>query len=77
MHLTQFTDYSLRVSIYLALHLKERTTIDQLTQAYDVSRHHVRSVVHNFWKLGYEESIKDKGGGLSLALKPKDTSIRK
>lgn len=76
MRLTQFTDYSLRVLIYLALHPKERVTIDQLTQAYDVSRHHVRSVVHNLSKLGYVESIQGKGGGLSLALKPKDISIR-
>lgn len=76
MRLTQFSDYSLRVLIYLALHPKKRTTIDQLTQAYDVSRHHVRSVVHNLSKLGYVESIQGKGGGLSLALKPKDISIR-
>jgi len=76
MRLTQFTDYSLRVLIYLALHPKERVTIDQLTHAYDVSRHHMRSVVHKLSKLGYVESIQGKGGGLSLALSPKDISIR-
>jgi len=76
MHLTQFTDYSLRVLIYLALHSKERITIDELTLAYDVSRHHVRSVVHNLAKLGYIESTQGKGGGLSLALKPSEISIR-
>lgn len=76
MRLTQFTDYSLRVLIYLAIHPKERVTIDQLTQAYDVSRHHIRSVVHNLAKLDYVDSTQGKGGGLALALKPNEISIR-
>jgi Rrf2 family nitric oxide-sensitive transcriptional repressor len=76
MRLTQFTDYSLRVLIYLALHRKERVTIDQLTKAYDVSRHHVRSVVHNLAKLGFIDSTQGKGGGLTLAMKPNEISIR-
>ena len=75
MRLTQFTDYSLRVLIYLALHPNERVTIDQLTQAYDISRHHVRSVVHKLAKLGYVESTQGKGGGLALAFQPVDISI--
>jgi Rrf2 family nitric oxide-sensitive transcriptional repressor len=76
MRLTQFTDYSLRVLIYLALHPEERVTIDQLTQAYDISRHHVRSVVHKLAKLGYIESMQGKGGGVTLAYKPAEISIR-
>ncbi len=76
MRLTQFTDYSLRVLIYLALHPKERITIDQLTSAYDVSRHHIRSVVHHLAKLGYIESTQGKGGGVTLALKPVQITIR-
>ena len=76
MRLTQFTDYSLRVLIYLALQPDERTTIDQLTNAYDVSRHHIRSVVHHLAKLGYIDSIQGKGGGITLALEPAQVSIR-
>ncbi len=76
MRLTQFTDYSLRVIIYLALHPNERCTIDQLTQAYNISRHHVRSVVHHLAKLGYIESIQGKGGGVVLAIKPEEISVR-
>ena len=76
MRLTQFTDYSLRVLIYLALRPNERTTIDQLTNAYDVSRHHLRSVVHHLAKLGYIVSTQGKGGGVALALKPEEVTIR-
>lgn len=78
MRLTQFTDYSLRVLIYLASNSNEDelTTIEQLTQAYDVSRHHMRSVVHHLAKLGYINSIQGKGGGLSLAIQATEISIR-
>jgi len=76
MRLTQFTDYSLRALIYLALHPEERVTIDQITDAYDISRHHVRSVVHNLAKRGYVDSSQGKGGGLSLSLEPAQISIR-
>ena len=75
MRLTQFTDYSLRVLIFLALHPDEKVTIDQLTQSYKVSRHHIRSVVHNLAKLGYVESTQGKGGGLALAMKASEISI--
>ena len=76
MRLTQFTDYSLRVLIYLGLHTDKRVTIDELTQAYDVSRHHIRSVVHKLSTLGYVESIQGKGGGLTLAMDTSDISVR-
>ncbi|MEM7400427.1 MAG: Rrf2 family transcriptional regulator [Pseudomonadota bacterium] len=76
MRLTQFTDYSLRVLIYLGLHSQERVTIDELTKAYAVSRHHVRSVVHKLSKLGYIDSIQGKGGGLTLALDTNAISVR-
>lgn len=76
MRLTQFTDYSLRVLIYLGLHRDNRVTIDELTQAYGVSRHHIRSVVHKLSTLGYVDSTQGKGGGLTLAMDTKDISVR-
>jgi len=76
MRLTQFTDYSLRVLIYLGLHTDKRVTIDELTQAYDVSRHHIRSVVHKLSTLGYIDSSQGKGGGLTLALDANNISVR-
>jgi len=76
MRLTQFTDYSLRVLIYLGLHTDKRVTIDELTQAYGVSRHHLRSVVHKLATLGYIASTQGKGGGLTLALPADEINLR-
>ena len=46
MRLTRFTDYSLRVLIYLGLRHGTETlvTIRELADAYRVSRHHLRAV---------------------------------
>lgn len=75
MRLTQFTDYSLRTLIFLALHPNKRVTINQLTDAYGISRNHLRSVVHKLAKLGYVNSIQGKGGGLTLAMPAADISL--
>ncbi len=69
MRLTQFTDYSLRVLIYLGLRQGAETlvTIQELAGAYRVSRHHLRAVVHQLAAKGYVSSVRGKGGGLRLA----------
>ena len=41
MRLTVFTDYSLRVLIYLAAAPQRRTTIAEIAQAFGVSANHL------------------------------------
>lgn len=67
MRLTRFTDYSLRVLIYLGLKEHERVTIQQISEAYDVSRNHLMKVVSNLTRLGYVAAWRGPGGGLALA----------
>ena len=76
MRVTKFSDYALRVLIYLASNpAKELTTIAQLADVYSISVHHVRMVVHKLVQLGYIHSTQGKGGGLELALDSKDIVI--
>ncbi len=76
MRVTKFTDYALRVLIYLACKPKgELTTISQLAEAYSISVHHVRVVVHKLGQAGYISSTPGKGGGVELALKPDEILI--
>lgn len=70
MKLTAFTDYSLRVLIYLATQPAERATIAQIAAAYDVSEHHLVKVVHFLGKQGWLANVRGKGGGLELAMPP-------
>lgn len=69
MRITKFTDYSLRVLIYLASKPgDELSNISELSKAFSISVHHVRSVVHKLGQLGYINSTQGKGGGFELAL---------
>jgi Rrf2 family nitric oxide-sensitive transcriptional repressor len=70
MKLTSFTDYSLRVLIYLAAQPGERATIAQIATAFDVSENHLVKVVHFLGKQGWLANVRGKGGGLELGEAP-------
>jgi Rrf2 family nitric oxide-sensitive transcriptional repressor len=70
MKLTTFTDYSLRVLIYLAAQPVERATIAQIASAFQVSEHHLVKVVHFLGKQGWLANLRGKGGGLELGMPP-------
>ena len=67
MRLTAYTDFSLRVLIYLALNPDRRPTIAEIAERYDISRAHLMKVVHQLGLKGYVETQRGKGGGLTLA----------
>ena len=67
MKLTRFTDYSLRVLIYLGLHNNDRVTIREISDAYEISRNHLMKVVSNLSRLCYVAAQRGPGGGISLA----------
>ena len=46
MRLTTFTDYSLRLLMYLAAAPERRATIAEVARAYGISEHHMVKVVH-------------------------------
>jgi len=70
MHLTRFTDYSLRVLMYLADAGNERTTIAEIASRFSVSRNHLMKVVQELSRLGYVSAVRGKHGGLSLKRAP-------
>lgn len=75
MKLTAFTDYSLRVLMYLATEPAERATIGKISGAFEVSENHMVKVVHFLGKQGWLANVRGKGGGLQLALPPDRISI--
>jgi Rrf2 family nitric oxide-sensitive transcriptional repressor len=70
MKLTAFTDYSLRVLIYVAAQPQRRATIADIATAFDVSENHLTKVVHFLGKSGWLATVRGKGGGLELGMPP-------
>ena len=67
MRLTRFTDYSLRVLIYLGLKTDERVTIREISESFQVSRNHLMKVVSNLTRVGCLNARRGPGGGICLA----------
>ena len=67
MRLTTFSDYSLRVLMYLATAPDRRATIAEIATSFDISENHLTKVVHHLGKMGWLHNVRGKGGGLELA----------
>jgi len=75
MQLTLFSDYALRVSLYLAVHEERLISIEEVSRAYGVSKNHLVKVVAKLIELGVVESVRGRGGGLRLARAAADIDI--
>lgn len=70
MHLTRFTDYSIRVLLYLATKGEERATITEIAETFSISRNHLMKIVQELHQKEYLKAIRGKHGGLWLNKAP-------
>ena len=70
MQLSRFTDYSLRVLLYLAVNDGKRSTLHEIADFYPISVEHLRKVVHELSRCGYINTYQGKNGGMELAKAP-------
>jgi len=65
--LTLYTDYSLRVLLYLAAKPEAAATITEIAEYYNISRNHLVKVVHSLGINEFISTSRGKNGGIRLA----------
>ncbi|MFN2746845.1 MULTISPECIES: nitric oxide-sensing transcriptional repressor NsrR [Bacillus] len=76
MKLTNYTDYSLRVLIFLASkNSNELVNIKDIADTYSISKNHLMKVIYELGKLGYVETIRGRNGGIRLGKAPEQINI--
>jgi len=68
MQLTRYTDYGLRVLIFLSLQEEgRRSNVSEIAAHFAIPRNHLVKIVHRLGQLGYVQTIRGKNGGILLA----------
>ncbi|MDD5404185.1 MAG: Rrf2 family transcriptional regulator [Sulfuricella sp.] len=75
MQLTRFTDYALRVLMYLGGQADRLVTIREIAEKHGLSENHLMKIVHKLATRGYIETVRGKGGGMRLARRAEMISL--
>ncbi|MGB3388619.1 MAG: Rrf2 family transcriptional regulator [Pseudaminobacter sp.] len=75
MRLTVYTDYALRMLMYLAVKEDGLATIADIAESYGISRTHLMKVAHQLGVAGYIETVRGRQGGLRLARPSRTISV--
>jgi Rrf2 family nitric oxide-sensitive transcriptional repressor len=75
MQLTRFSDYALRVLMFAHAADGRLVTIEEMADAYAISRAHLMKVVNALTRTGYLTAVRGRSGGLRLAMPAVDIVI--
>ncbi len=75
MRLTLYSDYSLRLLMYIALKPNELVPIAEVSEAYGISKNHLMKITHQLALAGFLETVRGRNGGLRLAKPARDINV--
>jgi len=75
MQLTFYSDYSLRILMYLALESDDLVRVSEIAEHFDISRNHLLKVVRNLARGGFIKSYRGKRGGIELGRGPREINV--
>lgn len=75
MRMTFHTDYALRMLVYVAMRPDEVCTVNDVAEAYGLSRNHLLKVARNLSRLGYIETMRGRSGGIRLGVAAENINI--
>ena len=75
MRMTLHTDYALRMLIYIATRRDGTCTVNDVAEAYGLSRNHLLKVAQTLRALDIVETTRGRAGGIRLARAPEAIAI--
>ncbi len=75
MQLSLHADYALRVLVYLGAHPGAKSSTQEMSDAYGISKHHLVRVVQTLGNYGYVRIYPGRSGGVMLAKEPKEIRL--
>ncbi len=75
MQINAFSDYTLRILMYLALSEDRLVTSKEIASTYGLSFDHIAKAAQLLSREGYVEALRGRGGGMRLAKNPSEISI--
>ena len=75
LKLTKFSDYSLRLLLYLAIHRDRVVSVREVSDAYGISPHIIVKAVQLLVEQGLVVSIRGRQGGLRLNKEPGEINV--
>ena len=67
MRLTRYTDYALRVLMYLSARPDHHCAISEISGSYGISHNHLTKVVQDLRRSGFVSAMRGRNGGITLA----------
>lgn len=75
VRLTLYSDYSVRVLMFLGIKEDGFGTIEEIAHQYDISRNHLMKVVHRLGQRGYIGTLRGRHGGMYLRQPARDVNL--
>jgi Rrf2 family transcriptional regulator, nitric oxide-sensitive transcriptional repressor len=75
MRLTDYTDYALRVLMYLGMRPTRLVTIQEIAVAHGISKNHLTKVVHRLGLSNLVQTVRGRAGGIRLGMRPEDIRL--
>lgn len=75
MRLTAYTNYALRTLMFCALHPERLVRIQDVSDAYGISRAHLLKAARQLGQLGYLENVRGRKGGVRLGKAPAEIFV--
>lgn len=75
MRLTRYSDYAMRVLLYLGRQPDRLCSIAEIAKAYGISQNHLMKVINDLVNAGWLASTRGRGGGVRLAVPASEINV--